>query len=33
VRKVLESGALPSIDASSGIPTDKVGEMVVQALG
>jgi 3-isopropylmalate dehydrogenase len=32
VKKVLSSGALPSIDASSGIPTDKVGDMVVAAL-
>jgi 3-isopropylmalate dehydrogenase len=32
VQKVLESGALPSIDASSGVPTDKVGEMVVAQL-
>jgi 3-isopropylmalate dehydrogenase len=32
VKKVLESDALPSIDASSGVPTDKVGDMVVAAL-
>jgi 3-isopropylmalate dehydrogenase len=32
VKKVLASGALPSIDASSGVPTDKVGDMVVAAL-
>jgi 3-isopropylmalate dehydrogenase len=32
VVKVLQSDALPSIDASSGIPTDKVGDMVVAAL-
>ncbi len=32
VKKVLESEALPSIDASSGVPTDKVGDMVVAAL-
>ncbi|HEX7897954.1 MAG TPA: 3-isopropylmalate dehydrogenase [Planctomycetota bacterium] len=32
VKKVLQSDALPSIDASSGIPTDKVGDMVVAAL-
>ncbi len=32
VQKVLQSDALPSIDASSGVPTDKVGDMVVQAL-
>ena len=32
VRKVLESGALPSIDASSGVPTDTVGDMVVAEL-
>jgi 3-isopropylmalate dehydrogenase len=32
VKKVLQSDALPSIDASSGVPTDKVGDMVVAAL-
>jgi 3-isopropylmalate dehydrogenase len=32
VKKVLESDALPSIDASSGVPTDKVGDMVVAKL-
>ena len=32
VKKVLASGALPSIDAASGVPTDKVGDMVVSAL-
>jgi 3-isopropylmalate dehydrogenase len=32
VKKVLASGALPSIDASSGVPTDRVGDMVVAAL-
>ncbi|HZE97733.1 MAG TPA: 3-isopropylmalate dehydrogenase [Planctomycetota bacterium] len=32
VKKVLESDALPSIDASSGVPTDKVGDMVVARL-
>ena len=32
VKKVLASGALPSIDAKSGVPTDKVGDMVVAAL-
>jgi 3-isopropylmalate dehydrogenase len=32
VRRVLESDALPSIDAASGVPTDKVGDMVVAAL-
>src|SRR5258706_11457072 len=32
VKKVLESDALPSIDASSGVPTDKVGDMVVAQL-
>lgn len=32
VKKVLESDALPSVDASSGVPTDKVGDMVVANL-
>ncbi len=32
VKKVLDSGALPSIDASSGVPTDRVGDMVVANL-
>ena len=32
VKKVLQSDALPSIDASSGVPTDKVGDMVVARL-
>jgi 3-isopropylmalate dehydrogenase len=32
VKKVLESDALPSIDASSGVPTDKVGDLVVANL-
>jgi 3-isopropylmalate dehydrogenase len=32
VKKVLQSDALPSIDAASGVPTDKVGDMVVAAL-
>ena len=32
VKLVLESDALPSIDASSGVPTDKVGDMVVAKL-
>ncbi len=32
VVKVLRSEALPSIDASSGIPTGKVGDLVVDAL-
>jgi 3-isopropylmalate dehydrogenase len=32
VKKVLESDALPSIDASSGVPTDKVGDLVVASL-
>jgi len=32
VKQVLESDALPSIDASSGVPTDKVGDMVVAKL-
>ncbi|HLH27847.1 MAG TPA: isocitrate/isopropylmalate family dehydrogenase, partial [Acidimicrobiales bacterium] len=32
VKKVLESDALPSNDASSGVPTDKVGDMVVAKL-
>jgi 3-isopropylmalate dehydrogenase len=32
VKKVLESDALPSIDASSGVATDKVGDMVVANL-
>ena len=32
VKQVLESGALPSIDASSGVPTDKVGDLVVAKL-
>jgi 3-isopropylmalate dehydrogenase len=32
VIQVLASGALPSIDASSGVPTDKVGDMVQAAM-
>jgi 3-isopropylmalate dehydrogenase len=32
VKKVLESDALPSINASSGVPTDRVGDMVVASL-
>jgi 3-isopropylmalate dehydrogenase len=32
VKKVLESDALPSIDASSGVPTDRVGDLVVANL-
>ncbi len=32
VKKVLVGDALPSIDASSGVPTDKVGDMVVAQL-
>ncbi len=32
VRQVLESDALPSIDAASGVPTDRVGDMVAAAL-
>jgi 3-isopropylmalate dehydrogenase len=32
VKLVLQSDALPSIDASSGVPTDKVGDMVVAKL-
>jgi 3-isopropylmalate dehydrogenase len=32
VKQVVTSGALPSIDASSGIPTDEVGDMVVAKL-
>lgn len=32
VVKVLQSGALPSIDASSGIPTDRVGDLVAERL-
>jgi len=32
VKKVLESDALPSVYASSGVPTDKVGDLVVANL-
>jgi 3-isopropylmalate dehydrogenase len=32
VKRVLESGALPSIDASSGVPTDQVGDLVAVSL-
>ena len=32
VRKVVQSDAMPSIDASSGVPTDRVGDLVVAAL-
>ena len=32
VRRLIESGRLPSIDASSGIPTDRMGDMVVEFL-
>ncbi len=33
VRRLIESGKLPSIDASSGIPTDRMGDMVIERLG
>jgi 3-isopropylmalate dehydrogenase len=32
VQKVLVGDALPSIDAQSGVPTDRVGDLVVEAL-
>jgi 3-isopropylmalate dehydrogenase len=32
VKGLIESGNLPSIDAQSGIPTDKMGDMVVERL-
>ncbi len=33
VKKLITSGKLPTIDASSGIPTDRVGDMVAGLLG